>query len=652
MFVGFEFELKTSNKKKRSKQTLSKVLSISSLSISIRSLAFEFPAAVVAAASPAELSIDFVFESNETFCQISQNHFIKIDKSNLKTKQKIMKFGDVLEKEMKKEWRDEYVDYAGLKQLIKRMTKKQPSNEINESLGNGNTNNISNNNNTSTAATSTATGSTREVDTFVSGAKFVEALKIEIEKVTRFAEKQEGIYKTRLRALDSHREHLRGWKNAQLPDVDSLIEKLANDYAELGRDVASLLQYVVLNGLGIRKILKKLERYTGQNSTSGLIVDVTDASGWLKRLSDSTALTELVSGVQTSLALTNELRVWQGPTSAGGSMSMAPTNLAIPPGSTSVTVSPNSSADEEEKTALVNGKEEKVAVLRLGKDMFGPNRFDPRRLYPVFHSIGAFLSIVCWVILVVFIQIPGSALMAYPLAASLVATNLLSAQKNYPRFDEIWCVFFGYLSGSVGMILLYLREAGILSLPSPQSMTAKDMDDAMMSDFATLFCACALMGIPSAIFSLSTSNSRSGEWVGTCAIVAGIFYSFSISLSGLGMQFTYLILGCVWGLGFLVLFGYAVSSESFRRSGEWIWFDTKNNRAKHEVGFVFAGRLIWSILFLVAASRENILLFLLMAILSVVLTFSGRADVPLTLSVVSFLADFCCVGALNIVGLR
>lgn len=86
-------------------------------------------------------------------------------------------------------------------------------------------------------------------------------LLFQIEKAVLFILKQQGQLASRISELGERRNALQ-----EEPDI-SQINELREDYRTVGKDLLRLLQFVELNAIGLRKILKKFDKRFGYRFT-------------------------------------------------------------------------------------------------------------------------------------------------------------------------------------------------------------------------------------------------------------------------------------------------------------------------------------------------------------------------------------------------
>ncbi|KAL0331328.1 UNVERIFIED_CONTAM: SPX domain-containing membrane protein [Sesamum angustifolium] len=90
---------------------------------------------------------------------------------------------------------------------------------------------------------------------------FSRMLDIQIEKIVLFLLEQQGLFARRIEQLNEQQEALQ-----EEPDI-SKISELREAYREVGRDLLKLLFFVEMNGIGLRKILKKFDKRFGYKFT-------------------------------------------------------------------------------------------------------------------------------------------------------------------------------------------------------------------------------------------------------------------------------------------------------------------------------------------------------------------------------------------------
>jgi hypothetical protein len=386
----------------------------------------------------------------------------------------------------------------------------------------------------------------------------------------------------------------------------------------------------VLNGIGLKKIIKKLERYTGQNSGGTILVDATE-SGLLKKLTDSSALSDLVAGVQTSLAITNELRVWQGP----GYNALS--HQAKSSSSNAISYTENSSPDEsfphEHHQSVSDVHEEHYPnaggrfnfILGRNQSTFHEIVLKGRRLYVVFQLVGAFLALLCWTLFICEPNVSTPSLSILPFVAGIVRLDLIS--NNQPNYDEIWSILVGYLFGFIGVMCFFAREIGTWT-----TLNSFGNDSQSISWWiSTIGCGC--MGMSVGIFSLAASSSNDSRWISACAIISGI------GISGMShftpLVYAFITLATLWGSGFMILFLFCVFSETFRRNSGWGWYDTPRIR---DPEIAFLGRLCFMSVFMfcIGSGPVSTLAF---CVVPIILLWIGKSDIVINLSAACFGAD-------------
>ncbi|KAK4435255.1 SPX domain-containing membrane protein [Sesamum alatum] len=90
---------------------------------------------------------------------------------------------------------------------------------------------------------------------------FSRMLDIQIEKIVLFLLEQQGLFARRIEQLNEQQEALQ-----EEPDI-SKISELREAYRAVGRDLLKLLYFVEMNGIGLRKILKKFDKRFGYKFT-------------------------------------------------------------------------------------------------------------------------------------------------------------------------------------------------------------------------------------------------------------------------------------------------------------------------------------------------------------------------------------------------
>ncbi|KAL2238167.1 SPX domain-containing membrane protein At4g22990 isoform X1 [Sesamum indicum] len=90
---------------------------------------------------------------------------------------------------------------------------------------------------------------------------FSRMLDIQIEKIVLFLLEQQGLFARRIAQLNEQQEALQ-----EEPDI-SKISELREAYRAVGRDLLKLLFFVEMNGIGLRKILKKFDKRFGYKFT-------------------------------------------------------------------------------------------------------------------------------------------------------------------------------------------------------------------------------------------------------------------------------------------------------------------------------------------------------------------------------------------------
>ncbi|CAL8471696.1 g11238 [Coccomyxa elongata] len=145
----------------------------------------------------------------------------------------MVRFGEYLDQKQRSEWRPHYLDYKGLKDLIKEAQQEM------EQQG--------------TVAFSPRTTSltvTRPRGQKPADERFFEKLENEVTKINKFTQNQVSSLKKRLKAL---RDQVRDAK-------DSKNSTLTQEAKEIGDEFLALEKYVNLNYLGFHKILKKHDK--------------------------------------------------------------------------------------------------------------------------------------------------------------------------------------------------------------------------------------------------------------------------------------------------------------------------------------------------------------------------------------------------------
>lgn len=145
-----------------------------------------------------------------------------------------MKFGKFMEARVKPEWRNEYVDYKALKDLIKQAAAES------ENVGNG----VSFS--PRTTSLTVQRGARRGAEE-----RFFQKLESEVSKVNAFTISGVDKAKKRLKALQ---ERVRSNKDGRNTN------ELLQEAKEIGDDFLALEKYVNLNYLGVHKIVKKHDK--------------------------------------------------------------------------------------------------------------------------------------------------------------------------------------------------------------------------------------------------------------------------------------------------------------------------------------------------------------------------------------------------------
>jgi SPX domain protein involved in polyphosphate accumulation len=83
----------------------------------------------------------------------------------------------------------------------------------------------------------------------------------QIEKIVLFLLEQQGLLASRIAELNEQQEALQ-----QQPDIFE-ISQLREAYREVGRDLLKLLFFIEINAIGLRKILKKVDKRFGYRFT-------------------------------------------------------------------------------------------------------------------------------------------------------------------------------------------------------------------------------------------------------------------------------------------------------------------------------------------------------------------------------------------------
>ncbi|GBG25610.1 Xenotropic and polytropic retrovirus receptor 1-like [Hondaea fermentalgiana] len=180
-----------------------------------------------------------------------------------------MKFGKHLQEEAVLGWR--YVDYIGLKQLLKSIVDK-----------------------------GAAARKPRQVNSFA------QQLAEELKAVEAFFIEKQAEARRELERLQNDLYVCEGWVESNYPDTDDHLEGIVQGFTDLGLVVAKLLHYLELNVTATRKIVKKYSHVTGHHAGPSLL----SGAGALEfeRLSDPYELTEIVIAVQAGLERSRVLR--------------------------------------------------------------------------------------------------------------------------------------------------------------------------------------------------------------------------------------------------------------------------------------------------------------------------------------------------------
>ncbi|KAK9918747.1 hypothetical protein WJX75_006519 [Coccomyxa subellipsoidea] len=145
----------------------------------------------------------------------------------------MVRFGEYLDQKQRSEWRPHYLDYKGLKDLIKEAQQEM------EQQG--------------TVAFSPRTTSltvTRPRGQKPADERFFEKLENEVTKINKFTQNQVSSLKKRLKALRDQVRDAKDFKNSSL----------TQEAKEIGDEFLALEKYVNLNYLGFHKILKKHDK--------------------------------------------------------------------------------------------------------------------------------------------------------------------------------------------------------------------------------------------------------------------------------------------------------------------------------------------------------------------------------------------------------
>lgn len=85
---------------------------------------------------------------------------------------------------------------------------------------------------------------------------------LQIEKAVLFILEQQGLFAGRISSLGERQEALQ-----ERPDILSISE-LREAYRDIGRDLLKLLFFIEINAIGLRKILKKIDKRFGYKFTN------------------------------------------------------------------------------------------------------------------------------------------------------------------------------------------------------------------------------------------------------------------------------------------------------------------------------------------------------------------------------------------------
>jgi len=140
---------------------------------------------------------------------------------------------------------------------------------------------------------------------------FSSSLVQEVGRLAAFAREQRVAQKQHIDDLAARWKTIAEWKKSNFPDVDQHVATVHRQVLDAGVEVDKLLDFITLNVTAIRKICKKHDRVSGQNSTGAILtrLQLDEETGYLGELSSINqieaivaALKELVGEIEPLLA--------------------------------------------------------------------------------------------------------------------------------------------------------------------------------------------------------------------------------------------------------------------------------------------------------------------------------------------------------------